>query len=66
MNFDSFNKNVGVQGVVFLALVAGAIFAELNQIELSSAYTNLLSLAAGFYFAKNGVGVLASLRGGGK
>ena len=59
--WDDFGKYVGVQGIMGLMLLGGFIYASVAQIVLPDAYTNLMTLVIGFYFAKNGVSVLAGL-----
>ena len=66
MNFwNGFNQYVGVQGLAMLGLVGGFIYAEVNSVELSQLYQALMTTVTGFYFARNGVGIVAALRGNG-
>ena len=58
----NFYKYVGVQGLIALFLFAGFIYGSVTGIELPSNYTELLALVTGFYFAKNGAGIISSLR----
>ena len=64
--WDGFAKYLGVQGLMGLALVGGFIYASLAQIQLPDLYTNVMTLVVGFYFAKNGVGILSALKNGKK
>ncbi len=61
---DWFGKYIGIQGVIALLLVIVYVVAALAVIALPTGYTELLSLTIGFYFAKNGVGVIRAARGG--
>ena len=61
--WEDFNKYVGVQGLMGLGLVGGFIYASLAGLTLAENYTSLMTLVIGYYFAKNGVGILAALRG---
>ncbi len=63
--WSGFNQYVGVQGLAMLALVGGFIFAEITGVELSQLYQALMTTVTGFYFAKNGVGIVAAIRGNG-
>ncbi len=58
----NFYKYVGVQGLIALALFGGFIYGAVSEVELPSNYTELLALVTGFYFAKNGGGIISSLR----
>lgn len=59
--WDKFNKYIGVQGIIALALVGGFIFASVSHDPLPDLYTQLMTLVLGYYFAKNGVGILEKL-----
>lgn len=59
--WEGFGKYVGVQGIMGLVLLGGFVFATLKQIALPELYSNLMTLVIGYYFAKNGVGILAAL-----
>ncbi len=61
--WDGFAKYVGVQGVAFIALTGGFIAAPFVGVVLPEGYTELMTLSAGFYFAKNGVGIISAARG---
>lgn len=61
--WDAFNKYVGVQGVLALLLVGGYIVATFTGAALPNGYGELMTFVTGFYFAKNGTGIIASLRG---
>lgn len=52
----------GVQGVLAIMLTAGYVVAVLRNIALPDAYTGLLFLTYGFYFAKNGRSIIDALR----
>ena len=60
--WEGFAKYVGIQGILALALGAGFIAAPFTGTELPQGYTELTSLVVGFYFAKNGVGIVSSIR----
>jgi len=62
-NWENFNKYMGVQGIMGLALVGGFIYASLAEVILPELYANMMTLVVGFYFAKNGVGILAAVSG---
>jgi hypothetical protein len=57
-----FSKYVGIQGIIALLMLIGYVAAPYTGVILPEGYTELMSLVFGFYFAKNGVGVLASFR----
>lgn len=59
---QSFAKYVGVQGVCAIALIIGYVTAALIGRVLPTEYNSLLTLVLGYYFAKNGVGILDSLK----
>jgi hypothetical protein len=61
--WEDFNKFVGVQGLMALVLLSGFVFASVKQTPLPEIYMNLMTLVVGYYFAKNGVGIVAALRG---
>ena len=61
--WEDFNKYVGVQGIMGLGLVGGFIYASITLITLPENYTSIMTLVIGYYFAKNGVGILAAFRG---
>jgi hypothetical protein len=61
--WEEFNKFVGVQGIMGLGLVGGFIYASIAQVTLPENYTNIMTLVVGYYFAKNGVGIVAAIRG---
>lgn len=58
----AFYRYVGVQGIAFLGLTAGYIAAAFAGVTLPEGYTELTSVAAGFFFAKNGPNVVSKLR----
>ena len=60
--WEGFAKFVGIQGLLALGLGAGFIAAPFAGVTLPEGYNELLSLTVGFYFAKNGVGIVGSLR----
>ncbi len=62
----TFNKYVGIQGIVMLMLISGFVFAELTGVALSDLYQGIMTTVTGFYFAKNGVGIVAAMRGNGE
>jgi hypothetical protein len=44
-------------------LVGGFIYASIAQVTLPENYTHIMTLVVGYYFAKNGVGIVAAIRG---
>ena len=60
---EQFNRYIGVQGVLAFILVMGYIVAIFTATVLPEGYSNLMTLILGFYFAKNGIGLLATLTG---
>lgn len=56
-----FNKFVGVQGILAMALGLGYVVAAFVYVELPTGYTELMALVFGFYFAKNGPNALAPI-----
>lgn len=59
---ETFGKYIGVQGVLAFLLVAGYIAAPFLDVALPEGYTEIAVLVLGFYFGKNGVGIVGSLR----
>lgn len=59
--WEGFGKYVGVQGVMGIMLLGGFVYASLEEIVLPALYSNMMTLVIGYYFAKNGVGILAAL-----
>lgn len=60
--WEGFNKYVGIQGILALGLGTGFIVAPFLEVTLPQGYNELLSLVVGFYFAKNGVGIVGAIR----
>ncbi len=60
--WSAFNKYCGVQGIMALLLVGGFVYASMVGIKLTDFYGQLMTLIIGFYFAKNGVGILETLK----
>lgn len=60
-NWEAFNKYIGVQGILAVVLLCGFVAAIFARITLPDLYDNLMTFVIGFYFAKNGVGVLTQL-----
>ena len=60
---ELFVKYVGVQGVLALFLVAGYIVAPFFEVVLPEGYTEIAVLVLGFYFGKNGVGIIQTVKG---
>ena len=60
----AFYKYVGVQGVLAILLVIGYIYAAVSEVNLIEGYTEITTFTLGFYFAKNGVGIVKTLRTG--
>ena len=61
--WEGFNKYVGIQGILAVAMGGGYIASAYVGITLPAGYTELMSVLFGFYFAKNGVGIVAAARG---
>jgi len=61
--WEGFNKFIGIQGVIGLILLVGYVAAPYTTTVLPEGYTELMSLVFGFYFAKNGVGIIGALKG---
>ena len=61
--WEQFAKYVGVQGLMGLVLVCGYVFGSLQSITLPDNYLSIMTLVIGYYFAKNGVGIIAALTG---
>ncbi len=62
MDWEKFAKYVGVQGVLALVLMLAIIGLLFAKIEVPAFLYNMLTLVVGYYFAKNGVGILDALR----
>ena len=62
-NWEGFNKYVGIQGLMGMILLLGFVYASLTSIQLPDLYTNVMTLVIGYFFAKNGVGILSSVKG---
>jgi len=50
----SFNKYVGVQGILAIALTGTIIYLSIVQLPIPEVLVGLAGAACGFYFAKNG------------
>lgn len=61
--WEGFAKYIGIQGIMALGLVGGFIYTSIAQLPLPDLYTNVMTLVVGYYFAKNGVGIIAALSG---
>lgn len=61
--WDAFNKYVGIQGILGLLLVGGYIYSTVAGLTLPEQYYNLTFGVVGYYFAKNGVGIIDALKG---
>lgn len=60
--WDAFNKYCGIQGILGLLLVGGYVGATLTGVTLPETYYNLTFGVVGYYFAKNGVGIIDALK----
>ncbi len=58
----NFYKYVGVQGILAIALVAGYILAPFAGVTLPEGYAEFTTFVTGFFAAKNGPGLISSLR----
>lgn len=59
----SFNKYVGIQGVIALAMVTAYIAAIFVQVNLPEGYTELMTFIFGTYFTKNGSNIAQAVKG---
>ncbi len=59
--WDAFNKYVGVQGILAILLVGGYVGSFYVHVQLTDAYSQIMTLVLGYYFAKNGVGAIEQL-----
>ena len=60
-NWEGFNKYFGVQGIMALMLVAAFIWMTVNTLPIPDLFNIIMATILGFYFAKNGVGIVAAL-----
>ena len=59
---EFFGKYIGIAGIAFLLLIFGYIYMATQSIPPPEGYTELLSVAGGFFFAKNGGNAVATIR----
>jgi len=59
--WDAFNKYVGVQGVLAGILFSGYVASMFFPVVLPHQYETFTGMVLGYYFAKNGVGVIAGI-----
>jgi len=60
--WSKFNKYVGVQGILAVALTATLIYLLVAQITVPDVLIGLTGTVIGFYFAKNGPGIISAAR----
>lgn len=60
--WEGFNRYVGIQGIIAVGLVCAYVYAALVVIVLPEGFTEIMTLVIGFYFAKNGGGIITALR----
>lgn len=60
--WEGFNKYVGVQGVLALLMTFTMIALLFLQYPVPDVVVGLLGTAWGFYFAKNGTGIVQTIR----
>ena len=59
---EFFGKYVGIAGVSFLLLTIGYIYMSTQSVAPPEGYDLLMSVAGGFFFAKNGGNAVANIR----
>ena len=59
---EFFGKYVGIAGVAFLMLTVGYIYMSATGVAPPEGYDLLMSVSGGFFFAKNGGNVVATVR----
>lgn len=59
--WEGFSKYCGIQGLIAIILVGGYIVFTACRIPIDNLYTNVMTLVIGFYFAKNGVGIIDAI-----
>jgi len=60
--WEGFNKYVGVQGIMALALVGAIIYMSVAQLPIPDVLIGLAGASSGFYFAKNGPGIISAAK----
>lgn len=60
--WESFNKYVGIQGLIALIMVAAYIAVIFFERTLPEGYTELMTFIFGTYFTKNGGNVAQAVR----
>lgn len=56
--WDGFAKYIGIQGVLAVILLCGLVYLVVTGNTVPDAYYGIMGAVIGFYFAKNGVGIL--------
>lgn len=59
--WDGFAKYCGVQGVIAILLTIVYVIAILNAMTLPDTFANIMMFVYGYYFAKNGVGIVETV-----
>ena len=59
---EFFGKYIGIAGVSFLLLTCGYIYMSATGVVPPEGYDLLMSVAGGFFFAKNGGNAVATIR----
>lgn len=62
IKLEGFNKYIGVQGIMALALTGAIIYMAIVQIPIPDVIIGLAGASSGYYFAKNGPGILDAAR----
>lgn len=63
---EKFIKYIGVQGILAIVLLLAIVGLLFARIEVPQFLYNAFTLVLGYYFAKNGVGIISAWRGQGK
>lgn len=62
-DWDKFSKYVGIQGIMGLLMLIVYLLMTLWGKPVPELFTNLMTMIIGYYFAKNGLNVMAAWRG---
>ncbi len=60
--WEGFNRFVGIQGLIALIMLLAYVASPFVEVLLPEGFTELMSLVFGFYFAKNGVGIISAIK----
>jgi len=61
--WESFNKYVGIQGLIALIMVTAYIAVIFVERTLPEGYTELMTFIFGTYFTKNGANIVQAVKG---